>query len=147
VKVAERFAQHLNADIAFCHQQGSKMANGDKTHMTEVVGNVEGRHCIIIDDIIDTAETICAASDLLKNKGATDVWMMATHAILSDSAVGRLADSAASRIIVTNTIPIPAHKQLEKIHVLSIAEVIAAGIKNVFESTSVSGIFLGENQF
>lgn len=145
VKVAERFAQHLDADIAFAHKRRPRGVK-NVTETSEIIGEVEGRHCIIVDDMIDTAGTVCGAADLLMSKGATDVWIMATHGILSGPAIERLEASAASRVVVTNSLPLPEHKQSSKIQVLSIAGVLSAAIESVFEGSSVSDLFHGENQ-
>jgi ribose-phosphate pyrophosphokinase len=145
VKVAERFSQHLNADLAFVNKRRPKgMAN--TVVARDVIGEVEGRHCVVIDDMIDTAGTIVAAADILKEHGATDVWAMATHGVLSDPATDRLKNSVISRVVITDTLPLPAEKQIDKIEVLSVASLIGDAIDAVFEDTSVSEIFGGENQ-
>jgi len=112
----------------------------------DVMGDVDGRMCVLIDDMIDTAGTICAAADLLLAKGATEVWAMATHALLSDPAIDRLKNSQIARVVVTDTLPIPPEKQIDKIEVVSVARVFADAIDAVFEDGSVSEIFGGENQ-
>jgi ribose-phosphate pyrophosphokinase len=110
------------------------------------MGQVGGRMCVLIDDMIDTAGTICAAADILIDKGATEVWAMATHAVLSDPAVDRLKNSQIARVVVTDTLPLPAEKQIDKIEVCSIGQIVADAIDAVFEDGSVSEIFGGENQ-
>ena len=102
--------------------------------------------CVLIDDMIDTAGTICAAADLLVDKGATDVWAMCTHALLSDPAVDRLKNSVISRVVVSDTLPLPPEKQIDKIEVVSVASIFAEAIDAVFDERSVSAIFDGENQ-
>lgn len=144
VKTAERFAQHVNADLAFAHKRRPK----DKQNVvetSEIIGEVEGKHCVIVDDMIDTAGTVCGAADLVMERGATDVWIMATHGVLSGPAIERLQSSKASRVVVTNSLPIPEDKMIDKIEVLSIAGVISAAIESVFEGSSVSDLFHGEN--
>jgi ribose-phosphate pyrophosphokinase len=145
VKVAERFAQHLDADLAFVHKRRVK---GDPTQVeaSEVIGEVNQRRCVIIDDRIDTGGTIVAAADVLKDHGAIDVWAMATHGVLAGPAVDRLKNSTISRVVLTDTVPLPSDKYVDKFEVLSIAEIIADAIDAVFEDTSVSEIFGGENQ-
>jgi ribose-phosphate pyrophosphokinase len=101
---------------------------------------------VIIDDMIDTAGTICAAADILHEHGASDVWVMATHGVLSDPATDRLKNSAISRVVVTDTLPITPEKQIDKLEVLSVAGLVSDAIDAVFEDTSVSEIFGGENQ-
>jgi ribose-phosphate pyrophosphokinase len=148
VKVAERFAQHLgdmNAQLAFINKRRPKgMAN--IAVAKEVIGEVEGRHCVITDDMIDTAGTITSAAEILLERGATEVWAMATHGVLSGPAVDRLKNSAISRVIITNTLPLPPEKQFDKMEVLSVAQIIADALAAVFDDTSVSEIFGGENQ-
>ncbi|MGA0819432.1 MAG: ribose-phosphate diphosphokinase, partial [Ilumatobacteraceae bacterium] len=112
----------------------------------EVIGDVAGRLCILTDDMIDTGGTIVSAAELLLNKGATEVWAMATHGVLSGPAVERLQNSRIDRVILTNTLPIPAEKQIDKIEVISVAPIIADALSAVFDDTSVSEIFGGENQ-
>jgi ribose-phosphate pyrophosphokinase len=143
-KVAERYAQHLGADMAFIFKTRPKGTVG-QVQANEVIGDVAGRRCVVIDDMIDTAGTICAAADLLKARGATEVWAMATHGLLSDPAVDRLKNSAFERVVLTDTVPLPPEKQLDKIEVLSVAGIIADAIDAVFQDTSVSEIFGGEN--
>ena len=148
VKVAERFAQHLgdlDADLAFINKRRPKgMAN--VAVAKEVIGEVDGRHCVITDDMIDTASTIASAAEILLERGATEVWAMATHGVLSGPAVDRLKNSPISRVVITNTLPLPPEKQLDKIEVLSVAPIIADALAAVFDDTSVSEIFGGENQ-
>jgi ribose-phosphate pyrophosphokinase len=145
IKVAERFAQHLDADLAFIYKTRPKgMANIAVAR--EVIGDVEGRHCVIVDDMIDTAATLVAAAECLIEHGAADVWAMATHGVLSDPAIDRLKNAPIGRVVITNTVPLPSEKQIDKIEVLSIAPLIADALNAVFDDTSVSEIFGGENQ-
>jgi ribose-phosphate pyrophosphokinase len=145
VKVAERFSQHIAADLAFVHKRRPK-GQKNTVEALDVVGEVRGRRCVIVDDMIDTAGTICAASELLMDHGATDVWAMATHGVLSDPATDRLKNSPMSRVVITDTLPLPSEKQIDKIEVLSVAGLIAEALDAVFEDASVSEIFGGENQ-
>ena len=145
IKVAERMAQHLNADLAFIYKRRPK-GTTNVTEARDVIGDVEGRACILVDDMIDTAGTIVAATDILKARGATTVWAMATHGLLSGPAVDRLKNAPIDRVIVTNTLPMPADKMFDKLEVLSIAHIIADVLAAVFDDTSVSEIFGGENQ-
>jgi len=145
VKVAERYSRALGADLAFVHKRRVKgVANS--VEAKGVIGEVGGRCCVIIDDMIDTAGTIVAAADILVEHGATEVWAMATHGVLSGPAVDRLKNSQISRTVLTNTLPLPPEKQLPNIEVLSVAPIIADALDAVFEDTSVSEIFGGENQ-
>ncbi len=145
VKVAARFAQHLDADLAFVNKSRPK-GRSDAVEAKDVIGEVRGRPCVVIDDRIDSGGTIVAAADILMAHGATDVWAMATHGVFAEPAIDRLKNSVISRVVITNTLPLPSEKQLDKIEVLSVAEVIADAIDAVFEDTSVSEVFDGENQ-
>ena len=142
IKVAERLRQSLDSDLAMVYKKRSK----GLVEALGVMGEVSGRSCILIDDMIDTGGTIVAAADALKAAGAADVWAMATHGVLSDPATDRLKNSVISKVVVTNTLPIPPEKQTDKLEVLSVGRLIADGIDAVFEDTSVSEIFGGENQ-
>jgi ribose-phosphate pyrophosphokinase len=148
VKVAERFAQHLadmNADVAFINKRRPKNTTNVAV-AKEVIGEVEGRLCILADDMIDTVGTIVSAADLLMARGATEVWAMATHGVLSGPAIERLENSVISRVVLTNTLPLPKEKQIAKIEVLSVAKILADALAAVFDETSVSDLFDGENQ-
>jgi ribose-phosphate pyrophosphokinase len=147
IKVAERMAQHLGdcgADLAFCYKRRPK-GRANVAEAIEVIGEVKGRLCVLTDDMIDTGSTVVSASELLLDRGATEVWAMATHGVLSGPAIDRLKNAPIDRIVLTNTLPLPPDKQLDKIEVLSIAPLIAQGLAAVFDDTSVSEIFHGEN--
>ena len=144
VKVAERYSQLLDTDLALVHKRHPRGTYNEAEAM-DVVGTVSGRPCVIIDDLIDTAGTVCAAAYRLVEAGATDVWAMATHALLSDPALDRLNAAPISRVIVTNTLPLPVYLRIPKLEVLSIAKIVADAIHAVFEDTSVSEIFGGQN--
>ena len=144
VKVAERFSQRLDADLALVHKRRNHSV-ANRVEALHVVGDVEGRQCVLIDDMIDTAGTIVAAAEMLAERGAAEVWCMATHAVLSDPAVDRLKNSALTRVVVTDTLPVAPERQFDKLEILSVAELIANAIDAVFEDTSVSDIFGGEN--
>jgi len=147
IKVAERMAQHLNdcgADLAFIYKRRPK-GTTNVAEAAEVMGDVEGRTCVLTDDMIDTGGTIVAAAELLKKRGAKDVWAMATHGLLSGPAVDRLKNAPIDRIVLTNSLPLPPEKQLPNVEVLSVAPLIAEALGAVFDDTSVSDIFDGEN--
>ncbi len=144
VRVAERYSQHLGADLAFVHKRRPK-GSVNVVEALDVVGEVEGRCCVIVDDMIDTAGTVVAASELLLERGATEVWAMATHGVLSDPATDRLKASRISRVVVTDTLPVSESRGPEILEVLSVAGILARAIDAVFEGTSVSEIFNGEN--
>ncbi|MFN2607473.1 MAG: ribose-phosphate diphosphokinase [Acidimicrobiales bacterium] len=145
VKVAERFAQHLEADLAIVHKRRPR-GSANQVEALDVVGPVDGRVCVLVDDMIDTAGTICAAAQLLVDHGAAEVYAMATHGILSDPAIDRLKNSVLTKVVITDTLPLAPDRQIDKIEVLSVAEIIADALDAVFEDTSVSDIFGGENQ-
>ena len=147
IKVAERMAQHLHdceADIAFIYKRRPK-GQANVVEAREVIGDVDGRLCILTDDMIDTGGTIVSAAEILLKRGATEVWAMATHGVLSGPAVDRLKNSPIARIVLTNTLPLPSEKQIPQIEVLSVAGIIAEALSAVFDDTSVSEIFDGEN--
>jgi len=145
VKVAERYANVLHADLAIVHKRRVKGAK-NTVEAKEVVGNVAGRTCVLIDDMIDTGGTLVAAAEQLIEQGASQVCAAATHGVLSGPAIDRLKNSVISKVVVTNTLPLPPEKQIDKIEVLSVARIIADAIDAVFEDTSVSEIFGGANQ-
>ncbi len=146
IKVAERFSQLLGMELAFVRKLRPK-GSPNQVQALEVIGTqaVEGRRCVVIDDIIDTAGTVCAAAERLIATGASEVWAAATHGVLSGPAVDRLKNAPISRVILTNTLPIPPEKRIDNLEVLSVAPVIADAIDAVFEDSSVSKIFGGEN--
>jgi ribose-phosphate pyrophosphokinase len=144
VKVAELYANQLHADLAFVHKSRRKDQK-NVVEAREVVGEVEGRTCVLVDDMIDTGGTIVAAAELLSQRGAERVLAATTHGVFSDPAIDRIKNSVIEKVFVTNTLPLPPEKQLDKIEVLSIAKVIAQAIDAVFEDTSVSEIFDGKN--
>jgi ribose-phosphate pyrophosphokinase len=145
VKVAERYANQLHADLAIVHKRRVKGAK-NQVEAKEVVGEVEGRTCVLIDDMIDTAGTIVAAAEQLTERGASAVYCAATHGVFSGPAIDRLKNSTLEKVVITNTLPLPPEKRIDKIEVLSAAGIIADAIDAVFEDSSVSEIFDGQNQ-
>ncbi|MEY4361571.1 MAG: phosphoribosylpyrophosphate synthase [Actinomycetota bacterium] len=145
IKVAERMQQHLSADLAFVYKRRPK-GTTNTAQALDVIGEVEGRLCILTDDMIDTGGTIVSAAHLLLDKGATEVWAMATHGVLSGPAIERLSASRIDRVVLTNTLPLAPEKLIPKVEVISIAPIIADALSAVFDDTSVSEIFGGENQ-
>lgn len=145
VKVAERYANQLHADLAIVHK---RRVRGEKNAVVakDVVGDVTGRPCVLIDDMIDTAGTICAAAEQLMERGASSVYCTATHGVFSGPAIERLEASPLEKVVITNTLPLEESKRIPKIEVLSAAPIIADAIDAVFEDTSVSEIFNGQNQ-
>lgn len=145
IKVAERLSQHLRSDLASVYKRRPK-GSADQVKALEVVGHVAGRACVLVDDMIDTAGTICAAAELLASRGASEIWAMATHGVLSGGAVDRLENCALARVVITDTLPLAGDQRLDKLEVLSVAGIIADAVDAVFEDTSVSEIFGGDNQ-
>ncbi|GLY17572.1 ribose-phosphate diphosphokinase [Kineosporia rhizophila] len=141
VRLSERWADRLGGTpVAFIHKtRDPRMPNTVVTN--RVVGDVEGRTCLLVDDMIDTGGTITKAATKLFEQGAKDVVIAATHGILSDPATERLRDCGATEIILTNTLPIPAERLLPNMTVLSIAPLIAQAIHEVFEDGSVTSLF------
>jgi ribose-phosphate pyrophosphokinase len=111
-----------------------------------VVGEVEGRTVVLVDDMIDTAGTICGAAEALMERGAARVLVCATHPVLSGPAMDRLNAAPIDKIVVTNTLPLPAGKDLHKIEVCSVAPIVASTMKAIFEDESVSELFDDQNQ-
>ena len=144
VKVAERYANQLGASLAIVH----KRRVADKKNAVEakdVVGDVDGKVCVLIDDMIDTGGTIVAAAEQLTEKGARSVIAATTHPVLSGPAVDRLKNSSIEKVIVTDSLPIGPEKQFDKLVVLSVADIIARAVEAVFADTTVSEIFDGNN--
>ena len=151
VRLAEKWVQQINelndanGQVVFLHKQRRKDAR-NVSETRSVVGDVNGKPCVIVDDMIDTAGTLTQGVDVLLRAGATEVHAAATHPILSGPAIDRLKNSQIEELVVTNTLPIPPEKQIDKLVVLSIAPLVAQTIKAVFEEGSVSDLFGGENQ-
>ena len=145
VKRATKFARHLDAEVAFVYKRRrSDLRN--QVQAQWVVGDVAGRHCVIVDDIIDTAGTVVASADLLLERGALSVMVLATHGVLSGPAVERLSKAPVSEIVITNTLPLrPEAARLTNLTVLSVAPIVAGTIEAIFNDESVSEIFKGEN--
>lgn len=144
VKVAERYANQLGASLAIVHK---RRIAGHKNVVVakDVVGDVDGKVCVLIDDMIDTGGTIVAAAEQLIEKGAKSVIAATTHPVLSGPAVERLKKSSIEKVIVTDTLPLGPNKQFDKLVVLSVAGIIARAIEAVFMDTTVSEIFDGNN--
>ena len=143
VRVAEQWAERLGgAPLAFVHKTRD-LTQPNKAESKQVVGAIEGRTCVLIDDMIDTGGTISGAVQVLKDAGAKDVIIAATHALLSEPAAERLSTCGAREVVVTNTLPIPQEKRFDNLTVLSIAPILARAIKEVFVDGSVTSLFDG----
>jgi ribose-phosphate pyrophosphokinase len=141
VRVAERWADRLGgAPLAFIHKTRDPL-QPNTVVTNRVVGDVEGRTCVVVDDMIDTGGTITKATAKLFEAGASDVVIAATHGILSDPATQRLAECGAGEIVLTNTLPIPPERLLPNLTVLSIGPLVAQAIHEVFKDGSVTSLF------
>ncbi|HEX6857248.1 MAG TPA: ribose-phosphate diphosphokinase [Streptosporangiaceae bacterium] len=144
VRVCERWTDRLGCPLAIIHKRrDTDVAN--KVKVLEVVGEVAGRSCILVDDMIDTGSTIVNAAEALFEQGAAQVIATATHGVLSGPAVDLLKNSPISEVIVTNTLPIPPDRRFDKLTVLSIAPLIARAINEVFSDGSVTSLFDGQS--
>ena len=142
VRVADIWAERLGTPLAIIHKRRDPdRPNQVEAH--ELVGNVKGRVCLLVDDMIDTGGTIVAAAQALKDNGASKVIVAATHAVFSHPAVERLSSGVVDEVVVTNTLPITADKDFAQLTVLSIAPLIAAAISAVFGDDSVNKLFPG----
>jgi len=137
---ARRFAVHLNADLAIVDKRRShEVAN--LSEVMEIIGHVDGKVAILVDDIIDTAGTMVQAAEALLERGARKVYACATHGVLSGPAVERIASSPIENLVLTDTIPLPKEKQIDKITTLSIAPLFAEAISRIHSDHSVSILF------
>ena len=144
VRVCERWTDRLACPLAIIHKRRDPDV-AHKVTVSEVVGEVAGRTCIVVDDMIDTGSTIIKAAEALFEQGAAQVIVTATHGVLSGSAVDELKNSRVSEVICTNTLPIPGEKRFDKLTVLSIAPLIARAINEVFSDGSVTSLFDGQS--
>jgi ribose-phosphate pyrophosphokinase len=139
VRMADMWSDRLGCPLAIIHKRRDpNVANTVAVH--EVVGDVEDKTCLLVDDMIDTGGTICLAAEALKVRGAARVIAAATHPVLSGPAADRLNRSAFEEVIVTNTLPIDSKVQIDTLTVLSIAPLLAKAIKAVFEDGSVAAL-------
>ena len=142
VRVADQWTDQLGTPLAIIHKRRDPHV-ANKVVVQEVIGQVRGRTCLLIDDMIDTAGTITQAAEALFDNGAAEVVCAATHAVLSGPAVHRLRNAPIREVIVTNTLPIPDEKRFDSLTVLSIAPLISRAIREVFEDGSVTSLFAG----
>ena len=141
IRVAERWANQLGGTpLAFVHKTRD-VTRPNESVANRVVGDVEGRSCVLVDDMIDTGGTIAKAVQVLLDSGAKDVIVAATHGVLSGPAVDRLSSCGAREVVVTDTLSIPAGKRFEQLTVLPIAPLLARAIKAVFDDGSVASLF------
>ncbi len=138
VKRARNMAKPLNVPIAIIDK---RRPEANKSEIMNVIGDVNGKNCIILDDMIDTAGTICNAAQALIDLGAKDVYACATHAVLSGPAISRIQDSQIKEMVLLNTIPVPEEKQIDKITVLSCGHIFAETISRVYCHKPISVMF------
>jgi ribose-phosphate pyrophosphokinase len=137
---ARAYAKRLNAELALCDKRREK---ANVAEVMNVVGDVRGRSCLVVDDMCDTGGSLTKVAKALKSAGAERIHACFTHPVLSGRAVEQLAQSEIEQIIVTNTVPLNEHaSELRKIRVLSIAPLLAKAIKSIHEETSVSSLFV-----
>jgi ribose-phosphate pyrophosphokinase len=142
-RVANRLADHLGIPWAILNKRRSGPGQSEVTH---VIGDVEGKRAVMIDDLIDTAGTLCNAAEVLVQKGATEIYAAGTHAVFSGPAYRNIEESPLKEVVVTDTLPLKEGEPQSKIRTLTIAPILASTIKNVFLDDSVSEVFMGENQ-
>jgi ribose-phosphate pyrophosphokinase len=137
---ARAFAKRLNADLAIIDKRRS---GPNVCEVMNVIGDIEGRVCVIIDDMIDTAGTLCQAAKVLKEKGAKTVYACASHAVLSGPAIDRINESCLEEVLVTNTIPTDGKSaRCSKLRTVSVAGLLAETIKRIYGDESVSSLFV-----
>lgn len=137
-KMARGFAKRLDATIGIIDK---RRPTANVSEVLHVIGEVEGRDCLIADDLIDTAGTMTEAVRALKARGARNVYCCATHALLSGDAVERFIRSEVEEVVVTNTVPIPDHKRFPRLTVLSVGDLLANAIRYTHSNESVSSLF------
>ncbi len=135
---AREFAHHLNCGLAIVDK---RRPEPNVAEVMNIIGDIKGKTAILVDDIIDTAGTISLAAKALVERGAKEVYACCSHPVLSPPAVERLAESPLKEVVVTNSIPLPEEKRLEKIKVLSVAPLFSEAIRRIFEELSVSKLF------
>jgi ribose-phosphate pyrophosphokinase len=144
-KRARTFAELMDAPLAIVEKR--RIGNQDKAEVLNVIGDVRGKRAIIVDDEIDTAGTLIQIVNALEREGVTELYACATHAVLSDPAVTRIAESALREVVVTDSIPIPPEKRGAKMKVISLAPLIAEAITRIHRGQSVGALFTSEVQF
>ena len=142
VRVADNWSDKLGAPLAIIHKRRDPLVP-NQVSVHEIVGDVAGRVCLLVDDLIDTGRTIVHAAEALKEAGATSVVVAATHAVFSDPAIELLQSGAIDSVVVTDTLPLPAEKHFPTLTVLSIAPLLARAIEQVFTDGSVTSMFDG----
>ena len=144
-KRARAFAELVDAPLAIVEKR--RHGNLDRAEVMNVIGEVRGKRAIIVDDEIDTAGTLIEITRALEREGVTEIYACATHGVLSDPAVERIANSALREVVITDTIPLSPSRQIEKLKVLSVAPLIGEAIKRIHRGESVGALFSSEVSF
>ena len=144
-KRARAFAEILDAPLAIVEKR--RHGNLDRAEVINVIGDVHGRRAIIVDDEIDTAGTLIETTRALEREGVTEIYACATHGVLSDPAIERIANSSLRELVITDSVPLPASKVLPQIRVLSVAPLIGEAIKRIHRGESVGALFSSEVSF
>ena len=137
-KMARGFAKRLNGSLAIIDKRRPRP---NESEIVNVVGEVKGRDCLLTDDMIDTAGTVSEAARALKDLGARDVYVCATHALLSGPAVERLSEAPIMEVTVTDTVHIPEEKRFPQLHVLSVGDLLSKAVRYIHSEQSVSSLF------
>lgn len=138
-KRAYKYAEHFKCPIALVDKR--RDGNDDKAIATSVIGNIKGKNALVFDDEVDTAGSIIETVEVIKKFGAKDVYVGCTHGVLSGPAIERIKNSQIKELVMTSTIPLTKEKQIDKISVVSIAELFAEAIKRIHEATSIGELF------
>lgn len=138
-KKAYKYAEHFKCPIALVDKR--RDGNDDRAIATSVIGEIEGKNALVFDDEVDTAGSIMETAEVIKKFGAKDVYVGCTHGILSGPAIERIKKSEIKELVMTNTVPLPKEKQIDKITVVSISELFAEAIKRIHEETSIGELF------
>ncbi len=138
-KKAYKYAEHFNCPIALVDKR--RTGNDDKASATSVIGEIEGKNALVFDDEVDTAGSIMETVNVIKKFGAKDVYVGCTHGILSGPAIERIKNSELKELVMTNTVPLPEYKKIDKIVQISISELFAKAIKKINEATSIGELF------
>ena len=142
-KLAGKFAEMIGGDLVILNKV---RPDHNEAKVTTVIGDVEGKVAVMTDDVVDTAGTLVAGAQALKEAGATKVYACATHGLFNGPALERIGNSVIDKLVVTDTVPIDLLNRPDNVEVLSVAGILAETIQNVFSDDSVSAIFAGENQ-
>jgi len=142
IKMARAYARRLDLDLAVIDK---RRESANKSEVMNIIGDIEGKVVIMLDDLVDTAGTLINAAEAAMERGATTVYTMATHPVLSDSALERIEKSAIQKLIVTDTIPLPEDYKSTKLEIVSVANIFGEAIKRIHEERSISKLFDGQD--